>query len=732
MIPLFIRLRLLLPTLIAGLAVGASALAMEIGQPLLQETWTLNAGSVFEIVSSPSRQDHQYLWSLTKADGTFVQADRGPLFRERFMEPGAYLLKGEVTDAQNRAVADRTFAINVTSSAQTGTGTTPTYGLVQTDPLAAEDGWIRVRPEHQTLLFIASPEATGLSLDLDGAADANADGDPANDDDSRGTFFASDGSPLRVWFTSGLSNRMITVRGMLAGQPQTMLLRLSSDDAPALPITETGSLPSPLGLEMIEIADLGSGSYAFSVNIQTLAVVGKPLLFLWDFGDGRQSMLDRPTHTFAENGQYAVSLRARDLNTTQEILSVTGILPVQTIAPPFAPASSSSAPTESSASSVTSSANPGQSILSRIPVRWIAVILGALLLAVLAGFILVTFISRVLRSHGQSAPAAVTPGISKKQGGLPSLDQEAPPLSVVTDVASPMTVIDVPTGKPDRPKAPSGAPPTSEPSPPPKAPQQEDNATDLVFREEQAPSWLRHGHEEAKKRGQTPLNPPPAPLREPSADSVITASPVEPAQTPQEQPEKDKRPLPPWLQESAAPPVLAPPPALSTPLPPADVTPKEAPVTAALETVPPALPPPPVPEPKEIPVPAAQAVPTAPESTQDTQQEKPKELTEAERERRRKKRARYRENVRKREEEKGTVNPMQEPPAPAPAQPTKPGPTQPSPASAAPAPVRQKEAAPVPKEETVPPSQKTEEGDAPIAIIRADDLSQGQGKEKKK
>lgn len=55
---------------------------------------------------------------------------------------------------------------------------------------------------------------------------------------------------------------------------------------------------------------------AFTFEVDGLEVVftdtstKKPTRWLWDFGDGTTSTLQNPTHTYAESGDYTVTLFA--------------------------------------------------------------------------------------------------------------------------------------------------------------------------------------------------------------------------------------------------------------------------------------------------------------------------------------------------------------------------------------------------------------------------------------
>lgn len=729
-------LRRLAAILIGMGSVIGYAHALNQDQPFLQETWNVAPGTVLEILAFPSTTDRQYSWSLTRADGTFVQADRGPLFRERFVESGDFQLRAEITDVLHAPVAARNFTVHVATLSATGSGSANESSFVRTDPPAGPLGVIPIDPQSQTILFSPLPGSANLTADLDAAVDTNGDGDPANDDDSRGTFFASDGSPLRIWYYDGKSDRTIAIRGSTAAGAQLAVLRVSADggapaESPKQPVQEPVA-----GLDSVIITDTGSGSFRFAVDERVLSPADRSLLFLWDFGDGHQSMLDRPAHTFAGNGQYAVSLKARDLRTGTEVLNVTGLLSVQTVVPPFIPPAGGSG-----ASSATSSEPAEPGALSRwiaaINFRLVGIIVLILVPVIIAGITLMTVISKMAQRATLSGSKSSKPSASSatRPAELPSLDQQAPPMEVI-DIA------------PTRHEEPMPPPPSGETGP---------SEPELVLREEQAPAWLKAGLSHA--------TPPPEPRQESAAPS-----PPLPPQT------GERRPLPPWLQEQQTPTPPPPPP----PPPPQPAPAAEPPAEPPSQIPGPAdemeLPTAPVapgspamaaasvsePQPKEpsvsVPPPILEREQEAETHEGGTESEKengeqrreegeaekepPKELTEAERERRRRKRARYRANKKAREEavaqqDAPAVNttqtekdsPVSAPPVPA--VPMNPAPAAPAEKPIAPSPHQKKESKKVLSLTDLGTAEtKEEEADAPIAIIRAENLGQEKNDEK--
>ena len=148
-------------------------------------------------------------------------------------------------------------------------------------------------------------------------------------------------------------------------------------------------------------------------------------------------MLDQPVHTYAENGEFTVRLQARDLATAENILTISGILPVTTLQP-----AEQSSSTQSSAAASSEDAESSQS--SRFSLRSILMIGGGILLAILVGFVLVAIIGKIVQRKLDSEPPAPLNGKPGKKSpprpGLPSFDQ-SPPLSVASEEISPMEIM---------------------------------------------------------------------------------------------------------------------------------------------------------------------------------------------------------------------------------------------------------------------------------------------------
>ncbi|MEI8230291.1 MAG: PKD domain-containing protein [Candidatus Peregrinibacteria bacterium] len=517
------------------------------------EPFTVQAGAVFEILADSPRTGTSVAWTLTKADGTFVQADRGKIFRERFIEIGDYTLSAQMSGSDRATLAERTFTIHVTepSTASPAAGT-PGGALVVTDPTANENGIVVINPGQDLLLLTPSfPGQMRLSLDLGSGAGTDADG----------TFFQTDATALRIWFTEPQGLRTITVLSTESSGTQSQIISLSfGPPAVPTPTPEPGSTPASV-LGMITAEDRGNGSYAFSLNDSTIVTTGRALLFLWDFGDGRQSMLDHPVHTFGANGSFPILLNIQDLQTSQEILKTNGTLTVTSVGlVPITTSSASSAAMVSSTQASSIAAEPPSSVDSQnsskgwsLPIsagllKNIGIGAGVLLVTILLGIGIVSLLARIVRhSMEKKEGTIVSEGKTKSsKSGSPRSKAE------VLENTAPMSVIDV-SASPERPGTDFPERPTPSPEPvskPAKKPMPDTPPIqELTFDEQQAPAWLRVGHTEAEKKGVTVTTPPT--LIDTAAPSEIPGTAENAAPSISATPQEESAAVPSWLSASA-------------------------------------------------------------------------------------------------------------------------------------------------------------------------------------
>ncbi|MDD5751444.1 MAG: PKD domain-containing protein, partial [Candidatus Peribacteraceae bacterium] len=617
----------------------ASAAAQPSIATQTQESIEVPVGSVFEIMAVEPQAGSSVSWVLSKADGTFVQADRGRLFHERFAEQGAFTLRAEMTLPDQQTNLLHTLLITTLPPAMPAPAL-PDGTLVQTDPPLSGGRTVTLGTTRRTIRLLPPSAATpALSLDMDAHTDTNGDGDPANDADGADTFFQNNGTPLILWFPVSPVERTLIVSGTGPQGPvsQTIVVSTfpaSTPDPAAQATTPTGTA----GLPLISVEDRGNGAFAFRLKEEALSSSGRALLFLWNFGDSRQSMLDRPVHTYAANGDYTVSLTVRDLKTTTQALQTSGALQVTSVPGPgtgsASSGSSSAVSSTSSASSQDASSSAGSepappendSSVLGIIVTILGVVVGSLVIGILLMLILSRLVRKKLDETEGPQPKKGKPQTVQKKKDATALDQP-PPMSVL-DIAA--------QGRSGTPAADFPAVTRAEESPA----DTQSTPPDLTIEEEQAPAWLLQGVERAKSTGQTPSTPPPATLQPPAPEPELPPpapqEPPAPAPVPSAVPAEDDASIPPWLKEkrvAPSPPIPAPEPEPELPTPPPP-PPPESPASAPLT--------PPEATVQEEPVTTQTAAPTAPQPGSE-------DISPEERERRRKKRQRYRANKHKRE-----------------------------------------------------------------------------------
>ena len=294
-----------LAILVTGIAVGIELTQAQ--QPQAEEV-TLPLGSVFEILAQEGTPGTQYAWVLS-LDRTFLQAGRGRALRTRFSQPGKYLLSAEVVPARpagERAEGKsirRSFVISVKEDL----APEPALTSVTTVPPHVS-GMIGLS-ETQRLVKIIPPQGivSALAVDADVNVDEDGDGTADNDHSSADTFLGTDALPLFLWIT-GEPPKTFSLTGQIADGStftQQFTVRIGDTQTPMPreePPTQTGG---------IEYTEQENGSV--HLRMQEDPPPNTPVLPLWDFGDGTQSMHLAPVHSYGSSGTYVVRVRLKDL-----------------------------------------------------------------------------------------------------------------------------------------------------------------------------------------------------------------------------------------------------------------------------------------------------------------------------------------------------------------------------------------------------------------------------------
>jgi PKD repeat protein len=292
----------------------------------------LPSGSVFEVLPVHDIADASYAWSFMRSE-TFLQAGRGRLFRGQLVEPGSYLLRGDVRSTTTTARYRLELAIEVTSEASTPS--TVTNILAETSPAMDGYGRVGMQPTSPIVRLTPTTENTELIvLDIDATKDDDGDGNARNDQAVADSFFSTQRTPLIVWFTEPIEDQALTVslRGKVDTEETVQLLSpdaLRQDDAKR----EQEQRRIEESRARIIVTPFGSGAVKLTLRVSS-EYESTPLLVHWRFGDGLQSMLDAPIHRYMQNGSYTVTATVRDLSTAEEIGDYSEIVNISDVAIP--------------------------------------------------------------------------------------------------------------------------------------------------------------------------------------------------------------------------------------------------------------------------------------------------------------------------------------------------------------------------------------------------------------
>ena len=522
------------------------------------ESVSLPAGSVFEITAETDRADAAFSWVLLQ-EKTLLLANRNRTMQYRFTAPGTYTLNAETASTDRSQIHRIIVTIQVTPPAgplllPEQSASAQEHAIVDADPLQLQSGKIILEPGRSIVRFTpVRKDIKTIGIDFDVLADANGDGDTRNDNAVGDSALERAEGSLFVWFAPVPIPRSFVVGGMLMGGT-TVYQQLRLTDASEKPVPVQPSVQAPQTMQpgMADSAQstpqdstrhtivseaITEQERRFSVSFEDKAEMDVPLLYQWDFGDGMQSLLDHPLHTFARAGVYAVRVRIIDLRTQEEIALVQEPISVQT--PPTAP---TNPPAERNGAS-DGGGRAGRAEGGGSSVRGFLVlalkVLGVLLMTAATGagamFLLNKFRKKSLEGaiaaaenkligdrsqrDDRAAPPERTPR-SVRAGAAPEpmpLDDGRP--SRPEDDAPPLPIMAEDIREPPSPEeALSASLPEEEPSdtPPPQ------EATEFT----EAPAWLQSGLEQSPSA--SPLLssiPPTPPANEPEPEQ--TAAPYE-------------------------------------------------------------------------------------------------------------------------------------------------------------------------------------------------------------
>ena len=605
----------------------------------------VNAGDTIEIGTDSKGKKPEFSWILTK-DRKFQNAQRSRFFQTRFAQAGTYILDVSVQDPAGGANDYRAFTINVadqpSNSPQlvaSNLETTPLQAVLQsTSPIV--DGKIYVPTDGGLIKIDPSLSAGKISsydIDIDSTVDSNGDGNPTNDRDTADSLSSKTGSPIYLYVVPKPEQRVITltVSSLTNPTPSMASLEIAYGTAPASSTQSSSSVAvgviqnpgSPITIQK------SGNRVRLEAHLDASSTATKELLYEWDFGDRAKSLLTSPTHTYATDGTYTITLTVRDISTGAVIVT-----DVTSISIEGSPASSSTSSTSTIATSVDSSTSSsaknseGESSGSFGAILWVGSIMFVIFLLFLGLVGIIIFVKSRFTGKLQDTLEKMEKTIVQPDDKQRIVETKVEPMKLKKDDeqkdAKKEAIIDQEKSRQEMKNAslrtnetpvntagpvPSwlAKSPSTPPAPSP-APNKPMNATDT--------KPLATAPVPAPVPTSVTQPSPPAPSTAPAPSWLKPSAPVTSAtEKPLSQTTSTAGPVPAWLEKKSAPSVEAPAPApVTVSAPP--VTPEPKPVTPPTVSGPtPRTAPPPPP----TMAPARVVEPTPTPATAVTQVEKP-------------------------------------------------------------------------------------------------------------
>ena len=284
--------------------------------PIPQESLGGIRGEAFEILPLHSLRNPRFSWILMQ-DRAFVERTEKPLFRTIFREVGTYILNVEVTSEDGGTKIRRMFEIAVRESSTESLSENQDT-LVALMPRAQEQA-IALSNGKSTVLLSPTKKTRILSIESNPSLDTNGDGNPKNDNDADGSSFGTEGNPLYLWFTSPVTVHPIIVHAE-SGEIQEFFVA-----SPAF--LKSGEETS--GNMHINAEISAERNILFTAEFAEGQKPESPFLFYWNFGDGKESLLENPTHQYGADGEYDVQLTIRDLESGVVLMNAKKKIAVQ-------------------------------------------------------------------------------------------------------------------------------------------------------------------------------------------------------------------------------------------------------------------------------------------------------------------------------------------------------------------------------------------------------------------
>lgn len=517
-----IRKTALLIALLSVLSTGALAANAAMEPPVLAKELSLPVGSVFEIYADHDIADPTYNWSLL-LDNTFLQSGRNPWFRARLIQPGNYLFTGEILNADNSKYYKQVIIIRVKDEESTQVLADNSGAIVKAIPNIDQNNRI-VLPSGNGIVQLTpvTSSSEGLVLDMNKTVDVNKDGNSKNDQMVNDTFFSEQHTPLHIWFATPIERRVITVslRGRIETEQEISIMspeQARKEDAELLIAKQKEEDERA----RILVSNFGSGTVKFSTYLENEEYSNNPILLHWNFGDGKQSLLDAPIHTYTSNKTYDVRVNIRNLRTGEDFTQLTESVVIKGL--PIVPSDTGGEQVPNQGG--TEGTSEGESKSSGSGLIFTIFKYGfGILIAIAIGFFL-TLLIRFLKKQG-----GVSSMLDQAEANLTKNDDHEDGTDAIAPMAISSTEEEVPADIMEE-KAPSIIDTTFETETVSHEDFQKEPEPDLSSTDTETPAWLQKGMSQESE----PLKPEPTP--------PATEEPFPPSS-------EDNDVVPPWLQSS--------------------------------------------------------------------------------------------------------------------------------------------------------------------------------------
>lgn len=282
-----------------------------------KEVVSFTAGEVFEIIAYSQLQSPEYSWVLTK-DNQLRQASQSPAFSIRLSEAGNYILKGTIISTVDKETVERFFFIRVT---EPSVPKTIGEGIQISPPLNERNAIILDESSQLITIKTFSQSSNGYIVDLDTTQDTNNDSIPNNDQYAGGTLFSTTGTPLYVWITNPLQDSIRIQSIDNVHSTQFTVFNQDSYTAYALE-QKKNEEQNPA----IRITRFSPTQFGFSIDPEGKPWRDEPVLFMWNFGDGKESIHDTPIHSYVASDiktESTIRIQVRSLTSGEIIETLT-------------------------------------------------------------------------------------------------------------------------------------------------------------------------------------------------------------------------------------------------------------------------------------------------------------------------------------------------------------------------------------------------------------------------